>query len=121
LKDVPAVPLLVPLLNDSEVNHIVPWALGGIGEKTAVSPLMQILTDKESRYVDFRKQEKTSASEQFKMGLVPSREEKGRLLKKYWTVPGRQIETSVVLVESKEFTFFLLDRFVSVNEIVFIV
>ena len=28
-------------------------------------------------------------------------EEKGRLLKKYWTVPERQIETSVVLADSK--------------------
>lgn len=70
------MPLLVPLLSNSEVNHIVPWALGGIGEPTAVSPLMQILTDKKSRYVDFGKQEKTSASEQFKMGFVPSHEER---------------------------------------------
>jgi GNAT superfamily N-acetyltransferase len=29
-----------------------------------------------------------------------SQEEKNRLLKKYWTIPDRQIETSVVLVES---------------------
>jgi hypothetical protein len=29
------------------------------------------------------------------------REEKGQLLKKYWTVPERQIETSVVLVDRK--------------------
>jgi N-acetylglutamate synthase-like GNAT family acetyltransferase len=28
-------------------------------------------------------------------------EEKSRLLKKYWTIPDRQIETSVVLVEEK--------------------
>jgi N-acetylglutamate synthase-like GNAT family acetyltransferase len=28
-------------------------------------------------------------------------EEKDRLLKKYWTIPGRQIETSVVLVDEK--------------------
>jgi hypothetical protein len=27
-----------------------------------------------------------------------SEEEKNRLLKKYWNIPGRQIETSVVLV-----------------------
>jgi hypothetical protein len=55
---------------------------------------------------DNRKQEKTSASEQFEMGFVPSREEKGRPLKKYSTVPGRQIETSVVLADSKESTSF---------------
>jgi hypothetical protein len=41
-----------------------------------------------------------------KMGFVPSHEEKGRLFKKYWTVPGRQIETSVVLADSKESTSF---------------
>jgi GNAT superfamily N-acetyltransferase len=29
-----------------------------------------------------------------------SREEKTRLLKKYWSIPDRQVETSVVLVES---------------------
>jgi len=56
-----------------------------------------------------------------KMGFVPSHEEKGRLLKKYWTVPGRQIETSVVFAESKESTSFLPDRSVSLTGIVFIV
>jgi N-acetylglutamate synthase-like GNAT family acetyltransferase len=30
-----------------------------------------------------------------------STEEKNRLLRKYWTIPDRQIETSVVLVDSK--------------------
>jgi hypothetical protein len=40
------------------------------------------------------------------MRFVPSREEKGRLLKKYWTVPGRKIETSVVFADSKESTSF---------------
>jgi len=30
-----------------------------------------------------------------------SQEEKGRLLKKYWSIPERQIETSVVLTEKK--------------------
>jgi hypothetical protein len=29
---------------------------------------------------------------------------KDRLLKKYWTMPGRKIETSVVLADSKEST-----------------
>lgn len=32
---------------------------------------------------------------------VVGRKEKNRLLKRYWTVPGRQIETSVVLVDRK--------------------
>ncbi len=34
---------------------------------------------------------------------VVSTEEKGRLLRKYWTVPDRQIETSVVLADQKWF------------------
>jgi hypothetical protein len=34
--------------------------------------------------------------------FVPAGEEKGRLLKKYWTVPGCRIEISVVLADSKE-------------------
>jgi len=33
--------------------------------------------------------------------LLVSTEEKNRLLKKYWTIPQRQIETSVVLADSK--------------------
>jgi N-acetylglutamate synthase-like GNAT family acetyltransferase len=32
---------------------------------------------------------------------IVSIEEKNRLLKKYWTIPERQIETSVVLVDPK--------------------
>jgi hypothetical protein len=32
---------------------------------------------------------------------VVDHEEKVRLLKKYWTIPERQIETSVVLVDKK--------------------
>jgi hypothetical protein len=55
------------------------------------------------------------------MGFVPSREGKGRLLKKYWTVPGRKIETSVVLADSKESTSFFPDRSVSITGIVFMV
>lgn len=46
LKDVRAVPILVPLLHDPEVQYIVPWALGEIGEKAAVPPIMLMLTDK---------------------------------------------------------------------------
>src|SRR5271165_929556 len=46
LKDARAVEILVPLLNDAEVQYIVPWALGEIGDKAAVSPIMLMLTDK---------------------------------------------------------------------------
>ena len=33
LRDPLAIPVLVPLLKDKEVNSIVPWALGEIGDK----------------------------------------------------------------------------------------
>jgi hypothetical protein len=46
LKDVRAVSILVPLLNDPEVQYVVPWALSEIGEKAAVPPIMLMLTDK---------------------------------------------------------------------------
>ena len=35
-----------------------------------------------------------------------SPEEKNRLLKKYWSIPGRQVETSVVLADQKWFKLF---------------
>jgi HEAT repeat protein len=46
LKDPRAVPILAPLLRDEEVNYIVPWALGEIGDKRAVGPLIEALDDK---------------------------------------------------------------------------
>jgi HEAT repeat protein len=45
LKDSRALPIILPLLNDKEVNYIVPWSLGEIGEKAAVKPLIQTLDD----------------------------------------------------------------------------
>jgi len=39
LKDVRAVPILIPLLKDEEVKEIVPWSLGEIGDKSAIPPL----------------------------------------------------------------------------------
>jgi HEAT repeat protein len=47
LKDPRAVPILVPLLRDKEVNDIVPWSLGEIGDKRAVKPLIEALSDKD--------------------------------------------------------------------------
>ncbi len=47
LKDPRAVPILIPLLRDKEVNYIVPWALGEIGDKRAVEPLIGALSDKD--------------------------------------------------------------------------
>ena len=46
LKDPRAVPILVPLLSDKEVNWIVPWSLGEIGDKSAIRPLILTLRDK---------------------------------------------------------------------------
>jgi HEAT repeat protein len=45
LKDPRAVPILVPLLSEEEVNYIVPWSLGEIGDKRAVAPLIKTLAD----------------------------------------------------------------------------
>ena len=45
LRDPAAVPILIPLLQDEEVNHIVPWALGQIGDNRAVGPLLAALDD----------------------------------------------------------------------------
>jgi HEAT repeat protein len=45
LKDSRAVPILVPLLKDQEVNWIVPWSLGEIGDKSAIPPLIETLRD----------------------------------------------------------------------------
>jgi hypothetical protein len=45
LRDPRAVPILVQLLNDKEVNYIVPWSLGEIGDKRAVAPLIRTLAD----------------------------------------------------------------------------
>jgi HEAT repeat protein len=47
LKDPRAVPVLIPLLDDPEVNHIVPWALAEIGDKRAVIPLINALENKD--------------------------------------------------------------------------
>jgi HEAT repeat protein len=45
LKDVRAVPILIPLLRDEEVKHVVPWSLGEIGDKSAIPPLKDALDD----------------------------------------------------------------------------
>jgi HEAT repeat protein len=45
LKDVRAVPILVPLLKDEEVKEIVPWSLEQIGDKSAIPPLKEALGD----------------------------------------------------------------------------
>jgi HEAT repeat protein len=46
LKDRRAVPILVPLLADTEVNSIVPWALSQIGDRYAIRPLIAALGDR---------------------------------------------------------------------------
>jgi HEAT repeat protein len=45
LRDPRAVPILVPLLKDNEVHSIVPWALGEIGDASAIGPLIDALDE----------------------------------------------------------------------------
>ncbi len=45
LKDPRAIPILAPLLTDRDVNYIVPWSLGQIGNPSAVTPLIGSLSD----------------------------------------------------------------------------
>ena len=45
LKDPRAVPILIPLLHDPDVNHIVPWSLGEIGDHRADEALIRMLDD----------------------------------------------------------------------------
>jgi HEAT repeat protein len=47
LKEPRAVPILVPLLNDPEVNYIVPWSLGRIGDRSSIQPLIGTLSDQD--------------------------------------------------------------------------
>jgi len=47
LKDVRAVPILIPLLKDEDVKEVVPWSLAEIGDKSAIPPLKETLADKD--------------------------------------------------------------------------
>ena len=40
LRDPQAIPILVPLLKDADINYKVPWALEQIGDKGAIGPLL---------------------------------------------------------------------------------
>ena len=44
LKDARAIPILVPLLKDPDVNYIVPWSLAQIGDRSAIRPLIGTLS-----------------------------------------------------------------------------
>src|SRR3989441_2644659 len=45
LRDPRAIPILVPLLKDADINYKVPWALEQIGDKGAIGPLLDVLDD----------------------------------------------------------------------------
>jgi HEAT repeat protein len=47
LKDPRAILILVPLLKDPDVNYIVPWSLGQIGDRSAIQPLIRTLSDRD--------------------------------------------------------------------------
>ena len=65
LRDVRAVPILIPLLKDEEVKLIVPWSLEEIGDTTAISALVEALGDNslEMRAAALRSLEKLQAKE----------------------------------------------------------
>jgi len=45
LRDPRAIPILIPLLKDADLNYKVPWALAQIGDKGAIAPLLDVLDD----------------------------------------------------------------------------
>ena len=45
MKDPRAIPILGPLLTDPDVNYIVPWSPGQIGNESAIPPLIGELND----------------------------------------------------------------------------
>jgi HEAT repeat protein len=47
VKDVRAVPILIPLLKDEDIKEVVPWSLAEIGDKSAIPPLKEALADKD--------------------------------------------------------------------------
>jgi len=65
LRDMRAVPVLIPLLTDVEVKLIVPWSLEEIGDTSAVSSLIEALGDNsvKMRAAVFRSLEKLQAKE----------------------------------------------------------
>jgi HEAT repeat protein len=65
LRDMRAVPILIPLLKDEEVKLIVPWSLEEIGDTSAISALIGALGDNsvEMRAAALRSLEKLQAKE----------------------------------------------------------
>jgi HEAT repeat protein len=65
LKNARAVPVLVPLLKDAELNYKVAWVLGEIGERSAISPLIESLQDRspDVRVLAIQALEKLGANE----------------------------------------------------------
>ena len=65
LRDMRAVPILIPLLKDEEVKLIVPWSLEEIGDASAISALIEALGDNsvEMRAAALRSLDKLQAKE----------------------------------------------------------
>jgi HEAT repeat protein len=65
LKDPRAFEILVPLLDDAEINYEVAWALGEIGDRRAIGPLIAVLRDRHAlvRTLAIQSLEKLRATE----------------------------------------------------------
>ena len=65
LHDARAVPILIPLLSDQEVNFGVAWALAELGDRRAIAPLIRSLSDEDPsfRVVVIRALERLQATE----------------------------------------------------------
>jgi HEAT repeat protein len=65
LKDKRAITILVPLLQDEQVNYKVAWALGEIGDGQAIGPLIEALGDRSPavRVITIQALEKLGAKE----------------------------------------------------------
>jgi len=63
LRDMRAVPILIPLLKDEQVKLIVPWSLEEIADTSAISALIEALGDNsvEMRAAALRSLEKLQA------------------------------------------------------------
>jgi HEAT repeat protein len=65
LKDSRAIDVLIPLLDDEDLNYQAAWALGQIGDRRAIGPLIKVLQHRDAfvRISAIRALEALNASE----------------------------------------------------------